>query len=463
MRQPIAMAALAAWLAAAPSGRGDGAQVTAEELRIPAGRSAVIDFPADIARISTSNPEVVDAVAVSLHEVLLHAKALGSATVVIWSKNGRRNFYQVSVEHNLEPVRRLLKDTFPDQEIQVQAAGEALSLTGIVSSQTVAERAAALVAPMAKSVVNNLQVKPNGPDPQVLLRVRFAELNRNAIESLGANLVSTGALNTPGLTTTGQFASPRPSQLEGAIPGRLQGTETRFSISDALNVFAFRPDLNLAAFIRALETRGLLQILAEPNLVTTNGKEASFLVGGEFPIPVVQGGANVGAVTIQFREFGIRLSFLPQITPHRTIKMMVRPEVSTIDLANALVYSGFTIPALATRRMETNVELGLGQSFVIAGLIDDRVTETLSKIPGLANIPLLGALFKSRQQNRSKTELVVIVSPEVTRPLEAGQPLPGPELPKEFLPPAVKPGAARGGAPSGKPVPAAAVPQPRKK
>jgi len=447
MRQVIVPAVLSLWLAAALAAGGDSPASAADELRLAAGRSAVIDFPADIARISTSNPEVVDAVAVSLREVLLHAKGLGTATVIIWAKNGQRSFYQISVEHNLEPVRRLLKETFPEENIQVQAARESLSLTGSVSSAAVAERAVALLTPMAKSVVNNLQVKPAGPESQVLLRVRFAELNRNAMESLGANLISTGVLNTPGSVTTGQFASPRPSELEGTIPGRLEGTSSRFSISDALNVFAFRPDLNLAAFIRALETRGLLQILAEPNLVTTDGKEASFLVGGEFPIPVVQGGANVGAVTVQFREFGIRLSFLPQVTANKTIKMMVRPEVSTIDMANSLVLSGFTIPALATRRMQTNVELAPGQSFVIAGLIDDRVTETLSKIPGLANIPLLGALFKSRQQNRTKTELVVIVSPEITRPLEAGASLPGPEMPKEFLPPAVKPQSGRGASP----------------
>jgi pilus assembly protein CpaC len=448
MRRSIAHILLCLALVGVAAVAGEDAAVGAREVRIPVGRSAVIDFPADVARISTSNPEVVDAVAVSLREVLLHAKNLGTATVVVWSKNGQRAFYQISVEPNLDPIRELLKKTFPGEEIEIQATRDSVSLTGKVSSQAVAERAAALVAPMSKSVVNNLEIAPRAPDPQVLLRVRFAELNRSALDALGANLVSTGALNTPASVTTGQFPSPRPSQLEGVIPGRIEGTQTRFRISDALNVFAFRPDLNLAAFLRALESQGLLQILAEPNLVATNGKEASFLVGGEFPIPVVQGGANVGAVTIQFREFGIRLTFLPQITPLKTIKMMVRPEVSTIDMANALVFSGFTIPALATRRMETHVELAPGQSFVIAGLIDDRVTETLAKVPGLADIPLLGALFRSRQRNRSKTELVVIVSPEITQPLEAGRPLPGPAMPREFLPPISQkaPAAASGAA-----------------
>jgi pilus assembly protein CpaC len=223
--------------------------------------------------------------------------------------------------------------------------------------------------------------------------------------------------------------------LNGTVGGSVGGTSTTFSISDALNIFAFRPDLNLGVLIRALNQQNLLQILAEPNLVTTNGKEASFLVGGEFPIPVLQGGGAAGAVTIQFREFGIRLTFNPVITEHGTIKMYVKPEVSTIDLANALQISGFLIPALATRRMETNIELGEGQSFVIGGLLDDRVTNSMSKIPGLANIPLLGTLFKSREERKNKTELIVMVTPEVTKPLMPGEAAPIPVMPKEFMAP----------------------------
>ncbi|HVX66340.1 MAG TPA: hypothetical protein VHA11_07055, partial [Bryobacteraceae bacterium] len=252
-----------------------------------------------------------------------------------------------------------------------------------------------------------------------------------------------GAANTIGISGTGQFSSVRPDQL--ATKGG-QLTDSTFTISDALNVFAFRPDLNLGAFVKALQSKGLLQILAEPNLVATNGKEASFLVGGEFPVPVVQGGANAGAVTIIFKEFGIRLSFLPVLTEHGTIKMSVKPEVSTVDLANAVLYSGFTIPALSTRRMETNVELGEGQSFVIGGLIDSRVTENMSKLPGLANIPILGALFKSRQEQKSNNELIVMVTPEITSPLERGEARPLPPMPKEFMaPPVIDPGARGSG------------------
>jgi pilus assembly protein CpaC len=407
---------------------------TPEPMKLSVGRSVVLDRASDVARISISNPDVVDAVAVTIREILINAKSAGLFTLVIWSKTGTRSVYAVTVERDLDPVRRLLKESFPDEAIDVRADRDALALIGHASNQAVADRATALLAPMAKTVVNNLQVVPPGADRQIILRVKFAELNRNVENTFGINLLSTGALNTPGRISTGQFSQGTPSQV-GA------GTANSFTLSDALNIFAFRPDLNLGVVIRDLETRGLLQILAEPNLVTTNGKEASFLVGGEFPIPVLQPGSS-GSVTIQFREYGIRLTFLPQVTAHNTIKMHVKPEVSTIDVANGVVFNGFTIPAIATRRIETDVELGEGQSFVIAGLLDDRVTESLSSVPGLSHIPILGALFKSRDVTRAKTELLVMVTPEAAYPLSATDPKPLPHMPKEFLPPVVAQGAS---------------------
>lgn len=413
---------------------GIGLSQSADDIKVALGKSIVIDYPEDISRISTSSPEVVDAVPATTREILLHGKGLGAATVVVWSKSGQRSFYNVNVEPNLEPIRRLLKETFPNEEIHIIAARDSLSLTGKVSSQSVADRATVLATPLAKSIVNNLQVAALPVEKQIVLRVKFAELNRNRIQSFGVNLLSTGALNTVGRTSTQQFSAPNATEIRGSIPGRNEGFGSSFSISDALNIFMFRPDLNLGAFVKALQTEGVLQILAEPNLVTTNGKEASFHVGGEFPVPVLQGGGNAGAVTIMFREFGIRLNFNPNITTHQTIKMHVRPEVSTIDLANAVTFNGFTIPALSTRKMETDIELGEGQSFVIGGLIDDRVNDTMSRIPGLASIPILGALFKSRTENKTKTELVVMVTPEITMPLQRTDPKPTPSFPREFLP-----------------------------
>lgn len=442
----LSLAALLLGLAVVPV----RAQSGADDLRVTLGKSLVIDYPEDVTRISTSAPEVVDYVPVSAREILLHAKGVGTATVVIWAKSGQRNFYNVNVELNMEPVRKMVRDAYPNEEVRLTAARDTVTATGTVSSQSVADRIAAMVTPTGKTFVNNMRVKTAPVEKQILLRVKFAQLDRTYGNQFGVNLVSTGALNTVGGTGTGQFASARMNSL---------GTgASNVSISDTLNLFAFRPDLNLAGFIKALQNQGVLQILAEPNLVTTNGKEATFLVGGEFPVPVLQGGSNAGAVTVQFREFGIRLTFNPSLTENGTLKMYVKPEVSTIDLAHGVTVSGFTIPALATRRVESNVELGLGQSFVIGGLIDDRTDETMSKMPGLSAIPLLGQLFKSRNENRSKTELLVMVTPELVEPMTAGDPKLMPQLPGEFLRPMMLPDGLPGSSNVGSGAPAIKAP-----
>jgi pilus assembly protein CpaC len=416
------------------------AQTEAEDLRLTVGKSIVIDYPADIRQISTSNPEIADASPVTTREILVHGKGLGAATMIVWSKTGGRTFYTISVDANLEPLRRLLKQTFPTEDINVQSSRDSLALTGHVSSVQVGERATALATPFGRSVVNNLQIG-SGPvvEKQILLKVKFAELDRIKSAQYGVNILSLGAANTPGSISTGQFSPPRPSDLSGTIGGHTAGTTTNFSVSDALNIFAFRPDLNLAAFVKALQNEAILQILAEPNLVTTNGKEASFLVGGEFPVPILQGGSNSGSVTVQFREFGIRLLFTPVLTESQTIKLHLRQEVSTIDLGNAVTLNGFTIPALSTRRAETDIELGQGQSFVVAGLIDNRETENISKIPGLSSLPIFGALFKSKDIRKNRTELVMIVTPEITKPLNPSDKQPVPYFPKDFLVPLAPP------------------------
>ena len=407
----------------------------AEDLRLYGGKTIVLEYPSDVSQISTNDPGVVDAVGVTTREILLEAKASGFATVIVWTKAGDRNIYNVTVDQNLDPLRRLLKETFPNEDIHIQSSRDSLSLTGRVSSKEVADRAAVLVAPFVKNVVNMLQMPPPGVDKQILIRVKFAELDRSKETQFGVNLVSTGAANTIGTIGTGQFASPRPSTVAGKDPTTGLPAQQSFSITDALNIFAFRPDINLGAFIKALQAENILEILAEPNLVTTSGKEASFLVGGEFPIPILQGGGNAGAVTIQFREFGIRLGFNPFITENNTIKMHVKPEVSSIDTSNAITLSGFSIPALSTRRVETDIELAPGQSFVIGGLLDQRVQAAFNKLPGLGDIPLLGQLFRSRDDRKSRQELVILVTPEITNPLNPGDVKPVVATPKEFLAP----------------------------
>lgn len=413
----------------------DAQSMNVVDLSMTIGKSLVIDYPVEIGRISTSSPEIVDAVPATAKEFLLHGKGHGSATVVVWAKSGVRTMYNITVEHNVDPIRKLLSETFPNEDIRIQSGRDSITLAGRVSSKEVADRALAIATPLAKTVVTNLQVAAAPSEQQIILKVKFAELNRAAGAQFGANLISSGALGgTIGGTSTNQYAAPSTATLRG-VTGNQAPSPTVFNIADALNVFAFRPDLNLGAVIRALQSQDILQILAEPSITTLNGKEASFLAGGEFPIPILQGGGNAGAVTIQFREYGIRLNFNPIITPNSTIKMYVKPEVSTIDLSNSVSLSGFTIPALATRRIETNVELKEGQSFMIGGLIDDRVTEQMAKIPGLAQIPILGQLFKSRLDRKSKTELIVIVTPEIVKPYNPDEKLPLPEFPRQWLEP----------------------------
>jgi pilus assembly protein CpaC len=407
---------------------------SAEDLRMTVGKSIVIDYPADIRQISTSNPDVIDASPVTTKEILMHGKGLGTATMVVWSKAGERMFYNVTVELNLDPLRRLLRETFPDEKISLSSSRDSISMNGMVSNKDVGDRAIALAAGFGKTVVNNLQLAAGTAEKQILLHVRFAELDRSKEVQFGVNL-----LGIPGQTmigsTTGQFGPPSiTGQIGAAGAGSTSVASTASaSISQALNIFALNPALNLGAFIKALQSESILQILAEPNLVTTNGKEASFLVGGQFPVPILQGGANSGAVTIQFKEFGIRLAFTPLVTGHGTIKINLKQEVSTLDTADGVTLNGFVIPALATRRAETDVELSEGQSFVVAGLVDNRENVSFSKIPILSSIPIFGALFKTKDELKSRSELVVLVTPEITMPLSPGDVLPTPYFPKDFL------------------------------
>src|SRR5258706_6821473 len=222
------------------------AQAGPEDIRLTVGKSITIDYPADIARISTSNPDVVDASPVTAREVLVHGKSFGTVTMIVWSKTGERNFYNVTVEQNLEPLRKLIRETFPKEDIHVQSSRDSMSLTGKVSSKDVSDRATALSVPFSKTIVNNLQIAAAAIEKQILLRVKFAELDRNAASQFAVNLISTGATNTPGRITTGQFPAPTTGSVTG-VNGANLNLPTTFNISDALNIFAFRSDLNLGA------------------------------------------------------------------------------------------------------------------------------------------------------------------------------------------------------------------------
>jgi pilus assembly protein CpaC len=400
---------------------------SAEELRLTVGKSVVIDYPSDIRQISTSSPDIVDASPVTTREILLHGKGLGNATLVVWSKTGERTFYNVTVDLNLDSLRKILKDSFPNEQIVPESSRDSLSLNGKVSTKDVADRVIALAGTFAKTVVNNMDLATPPIDKQVLLRVRFAELDRTLAEQYGVNWFSQAG-------QTGFYASTQQSSINSTTSGGVgAAAQNVLTVASALNIFAFDPKLNLGAFLTALQSENVLQILAEPNLVTTNGKEAYFLVGGEFPVPVLQGGGNAGSVTVQFKEFGIRLRFTPVVTGNGTIKLHLAQEVSTIDTSNSVTFNGFVIPAISTRRTESDVELGDGQSFAVSGLLDNRDTESFSKLPFLGDIPVLGALFKSKTNKKSRTDLVMLVTPAVTQPLGPNDPRPEIAFPKDFL------------------------------
>jgi pilus assembly protein CpaC len=401
-------------------------------IELTLGQGKILEFSGEVTRVYTSNPEVADVTVIDSHEIVVNAKGAGKATLGVWLQSGGNESIPVTVELDLAPVQKLLDQAFPDDKMTVSGTKETLVLLGQARKASVVERALAVLKPFSQSVVSSVEVIPVGEEKQIALHVLFAELDRTVSDSFGINLISTGAANTPGQTSTGQFSPAAPAQGQGILSGRSTGST--FNLANPLNIFAVRPDLNLAATIQALQSKGVLQILAEPDLVTTDGKEAHFTVGGEFPVPVPQSGAVAGAITIQFREYGIRLSFIPNTTPSGTIKLHVQPEVSTIDIANGIVISGFNVPALSTRKVETEVELSAGQSFVIAGLVDDRVTQSLGKIPGIGNIPVLGALFRSHSKTRSKTELIIVVTPEIRTPLGQNTQAAVPQMPLPFLP-----------------------------
>jgi pilus assembly protein CpaC len=392
------------------------------KLMVTVGKSLIIDSPMKIQRISVANGELIEAVAVNPKEVLINGKAAGETSLIVWQEGGNRLLYDLTVRLSplkLDAVRQQLARDFPNEDINVTFENDTAFVRGTVKDVIAAERVMAITASLGKSV-NLLRVEVPPVEQQILLRVRFCNVDRSASTDLGISFAS-GAFNQSTAIGTGQFSGPTVN------------TAGTVSLSDMLSILLFRKDLNLAASIKALEGKNLLETLAEPNLLAINGKEASFLSGGEFPFPMIQPGLGGNTVTIAFREFGIRIKFLPRITPRGTIQLQVAPEVSSLDFGNAVIFSGTTIPALSTRRIQTEVELDSGQSFVIAGLLDNRLTETINKIPGLANIPLLGKLFTSKSVKRNNTELMVIVTPEVVRPIPAGQPLPTLNMPSPFL------------------------------
>jgi|SRR5579884_1709916 len=403
-----------------------------ETLHLMVGRSLVITSPVRIQRVSVADPKVVEAVVVSPNQIMMNGKMPGAASLILWDESGQNQTFDVYVDLDILGLTQDVRTVFPDQPVKVQATKDVVVLSGRVASKEIADKVLEMGKAVSPKVISLMEVPTPPSSGEILLQVRFAEVDRTAISELGVNLMSLPPAKNIGAISTQQFSPP---QLPPQQP--LTANAGGYTLTDLLNVFIFRPDINLAATMKLLQSRNLLQILAEPNLLTQTGKEASFLAGGEFPYPVLQGGLGFNAITIQFREFGIRLNFTPTLTTEGNIHLKVRPEVSSLDFANALTIQGFLIPALSTRRVESEMELKDGQSFAIAGLVDNRVTEQFQKVPGIGDIPLFGKLFQSRTLNKTKNELLVMVTPRIVRPSNMAQAAGGPQFPKEFRPPAM--------------------------
>jgi pilus assembly protein CpaC len=440
-------AAAAATMAAAVPARADApaTDTSARPVRVMVGRSTVVDVGAAITRVSLTSADVADALVTSPNELLLNGKAPGTISMFVWDRSGASRHYEVIVQRDLSRLTEQINQLLPGESIKAESNGKNIVLSGLVSSKEAIERAVNLAAGYVdkkEEVMTLLQIRDGAPSNQVLLRVRFAEVSRSILTELGVNLLTspTGVKNTLGIISTQQFPSASFNGIEftktssnwGSAVASATGTMT---FSDFLNVFLFNEKYDIGAVIKALQTKGLFQSLAEPNLVAESGKEASFLAGGEYPIPIAQGGSGSVAITVQYKEYGVRLNFVPVVNGNR-VHLKVRPEVSTLDFANAVTLNGFRIPALNSRRTETELELNNGQTFAVAGLMNNSVNSTLQKIPGIGDIPILGLLFQSKAAQKNQTELVVMITPEILPNNSSGVTATLPRPVEPYMPPA---------------------------
>src|SRR6266852_5295336 len=410
---------------------GQAAEAEAPQgLHLLVGRSIVISSPRRIKRVSLADPDIAEAIVVSPTQVLVNGKKPGGVSLLIWDSTDQSQAFEVSVDIDVLGLTQKIHEVFPTENVHIDTSKDSVIITGKISSVEVADKILEVVKGATAKVTSMMEVPPaiNG---EILLQVRFAEVDRSAVSQLGINILSLPGSKNVGTISTQQFAPPQ-------LTTQTNGVNSTLGLSDLLNIFIFRPDINVAATIKALEQNNVLQILAEPNLITESGKDASFLAGGEFPFPVLQssgGGQGFAGITIQFKEFGVRLNFTPTLMPDGMIHLKVKPEVSALDFTNAVTLQGFQIPALSTRRVESQMNLQDGQSFAIAGLVDKRVTEQLEKVPFIGDIPVLGKLFQSRSTNKSRNELLVVVTPHIVKALSPSQVPPNPTPVWPFMEP----------------------------
>jgi len=383
-------------------------------------------------RVLVGNPAVVTTATTAPNEVVVTALATGSSSVVLWQEDNRSRIIEVYADVDVSLLRDAIARGLPGENIQTEAEENKIILSGTASSPAVVEQIGKMAAPFSKELVSTIQIALPHARQQVLLKVIFAEIDRAKLTEIGFNLFSTGGGNTLGSTSTQQFSPPSLVSSGGSgSSGEAAANNSTIGLSNLLNIFIFRSDINLGATIQALQQQNVMQILAEPNLLAANGESASFLAGGELPYPVVSGVAGQATVSVQFKPFGVKLDFTGTIESDNIIRLKVFPEVSLLDFTNTVTISGFVLPSIDTRHAETVVELKNGQSFGIAGLLDRRVIAQYSKVPILGDLPILGELFRSKSVNKTNQELLVIVTPTIVDP---ETPARAPEVPNMPIP-----------------------------
>jgi pilus assembly protein CpaC len=427
--------ALAALAIAVPAALAPVAPVAAQSassykptrsLSLSLGEGQMINLSKSVANVWTSNPDVADVYVNSPRQINIFGKKMGDATIIATAKDGSLVYgANVHVSQNLSSVNEMLRAAMPDSNITVTTIGQVAVINGTVASPDDAAQAETLV-----SSVLNPGIKPGDPlnivplnrlrtatPLQVTLKVRIAEVNRDLLKQIGVNLFSSDATSgfKFGINQGGGTVPPAGGPFSVA---NILGSGT--SLGAAGKLFG----LDLIGSLDLAETDGLVTTLAEPNLTALSGETASFLAGGEFPIPVTQGSGNGSAVTIEYKQFGVSLAFTPIVLADGRISMRVRPEVSELSDAGAVKLGGFTVPALTTRRAETTVELGSGQSFMLAGLLKNTNNNSIDKAPFLGDLPIIGALFRSTKFRRQETELVIVVTPYLVRPVNGQMAMP---------------------------------------
>ena len=398
-----------------------------QPLHILAGQSVFITTVSRLKRVYVSDPLVVDSFTSSPRQIVVTGKTPGVSSLILWDEAGNWATYWVSSDVNVGTLQKEIREALPNDNIHVEGQQDRVSLSGTVWSDASAGAAVKMASLYTKNVVNSVVVR-QAHESQVKLKVQIIEIDRSKLAQFGINLFSQGK-NTSNVTT-GQFPS-----TQTYTPGSGTGPATLTS-TNPLNVLFYNFDVNFGLTLQDLQNKNIAQILAEPTITTLNGQKASFLAGGEFPFPVVQGSSGgLTSITIQFRPYGVKVDFTPLVNDDGTIQLKVAPEVSALDYTNAVTISGYTVPAISTRRAETQVELRNGQSFAISGLLDHRTTDIFSKMPGIGDIPVLGQLFRSKNVNHSTVELMVVVTPMVVDPLTDMASPAIPKLPVPLLDP----------------------------